>query len=103
MNESPAVWPALVSEHFKPVKDLFVISENNGTFTCSYGLISKKGYNACVAHDSGMSAFIKDSKTLCGIFNNPEIVFLCNGKNGIHVACLTIYVNRHDGFCTGRN
>ena len=106
----PAIFIYLSTEEFTSVRALFpenfcfflifIFLENKRTaFTHRevFGFVETVA--AEIADRSQSFSMIVGIYTLCSIFNNFQIIFLCNFHNPVHLTCNTGIVDRNDCPC----
>lgn len=90
------------SQHTAPLVFLFSLHRDNSGITTSAEILGGiERETAVVADGAEFSSFEFGANTLRGVFYNFQIVFFCDGHDGIHVGRLPKEMHRHDRLCFG--
>ena len=90
----------MATESYHFLIKFFIISNNHSTLTCCNWFYRVKTKCCHIRHASNLPAFIDRSQCMRTIFNNNQMMFLCNFMNLIHIAWLSGKVNCNNRFCS---
>jgi hypothetical protein len=74
---------------------IWIIGNDHATFDRGYIFCSVQRVTSCT-EGSNRPTFVRGTMSLAGIFDNDKVMFFGNFNNRIHVARLTVQMDRDD-------
>ncbi len=87
----------MIAEQACPMRDFFIIRDERAGFAVRAQVLSRvKTETAGVAHRPHAAAFIFGAMGLSGVFDNQQVMALCNFENWIQVGRLAVKMHRNN-------